>query len=273
MKLIRWKVLLLCAWTFCLTASAQDLDLIGSVAWEKTGSRIRIRAEQIENNRPEGTSGALRLQIWATLEPYDGVSAITGWVVATLKLKALPAGHAYANINRPVRYHAPPAGLYYTTMTLEEDLGGTGDDFVIVDSENFAGLVNFGGYGEGAAHYDAGNGDIGFVGDISWLAGNRRVELFAENIQNERASGRSGTLRIRLWATETRYEGGDFLQGFPMSTKGIGRIYAQSVISFSKRHTFRPPPPGEYFVTMTLEEFYFGWNIVDYVTFDGTSLF
>ncbi len=273
MRRIQRLSVVLLLWAFCLAASAQDLDLIGNVAWEKTSSRVRIRAETIENNRPEGVSGALRLQIWATTEPYDGVSGISGWVVATLNIKPIPAGIAFSNIRRLVKYVAPPPGLYYTTMTLEEDLGGAGTDFFIVDSENFAGLVNFGGFGEGAAYYNSGNGDIGFVGDISWLAGNRRVELFVETIRNERASGRSGPLRIRLWATETPYEGGNFLRGFPMSTTRVGRIYGQSDILFSVRDSFRPPRPDEYYVTMTLEEFYFGWNIVDHVTFDGTSIF
>jgi hypothetical protein len=167
----------------------------------------------------------------------------------------------------------PPPGLYYTTITLEEQQ--TDGNFLIQDSENFDGLVNFGGFGEGAANFNVGNGDVGFVGDVSWLAGNGRVQLFAEQILNERATGRSGVLRIRLWATTTPYQGEDTLQGYPMTTKRVGRVNAQQYISnFSRYAPFRPPPAGEYYVTMTLEELVRGsWNIVDYVTFDGTSIF
>jgi hypothetical protein len=155
-------------------------------------------------------------------------------------------------------------------MTLEEE---TVDGFVIVDSENFAGIVNFGGYGQGGAHFDNGNGDLSFVGDVSWLAGDRRVDIFSEEILNERVGGRSGVLRVRLWATSTPYTGG-ILQGFLMATKRVGRLYGQSSVSFSRSAFFWPPPSGEYSVTMTLEELSRGrWDIVDYVTFPGTSVF
>jgi hypothetical protein len=60
-----------------------------------------------------------------------------------------------------------------------------------------------------------------------------------------------------------------------MATKRVGRVTAGFYIpDFSHRTSFRPPPPGNYYVTMTLEEFVHGkWNIVDFVTFPDTSLF
>jgi hypothetical protein len=59
-----------------------------------------------------------------------------------------------------------------------------------------------------------------------------------------------------------------------MATKRVGRLSAGNVIQdFSRTTFFRPPPPGEYFVTMTLEEYFHGWNIVDYVTFERMSIF
>lgn len=263
---------LLFAGLFGLSARAQDIDLVGNIGWEKAGGGIHIHAERIENNRNSGSSGFLRLQIWATDEVYDGVSGITGYVLGTFNLGSLNSGSFFANVRRTVRFFRPPPGIYFTTMTLEED---TVDGFVIVDSENFAGAVNFGGFGEGSVADLGSNNDVGFVGDVSWLAGNGRVEFFAEQILNERGGGRSGILRLRLWATSTPYGGEGTLQGFPMATKRVGRLnggfYFQN---FSRRAFFRPPPSGEYYVTMTLEELVQGaWNIVDYVTFDGTSLF
>ena len=59
-----------------------------------------------------------------------------------------------------------------------------------------------------------------------------------------------------------------------MATVRVGKLDAQSSIpNFSRSTFFWPPPPDEYYVTMTLEEYFHGWNIVDYVTFDGTSIF
>ena len=271
MRIFQLNFFLLCAWVLCPTAHAQEIDLVGNVGWEKVGSRIRIHAERIQNNRGAGPSGLLRLQIWATTNIYDGVSNITGYVLGTLNLRSLPQGSFFENVNRLARYHHPPPGLYYTTVTLEEE---TPSGFVITDSENFNGRVNLGGFGEGSLNV-AGNGqtNITFVGAVSWSAGNGRVQFFAEEIFNERVSGRSGTLRVRLFATSTRYTGGDVLEGYLLATKRVGRLSAQSNISFSRSTFFHPPPPGEYYVTMTLEEYFQGWNIVDYVTFDDTSLF
>jgi hypothetical protein len=253
-----------------LSARAQDIDLIGSVGWDKSGNGIRIHAERVENNRDRGTSGFLRLQIWATDEVYDEVSGITGYVLGKFNLGPLNAGSYFANPHRTVPFLRPPPGIYYTTMTLEEE---TGDGFVIVDSENFAGAVNFGQFGQGIAKDLAPRDppDITFVGDVSFLAGSGKVQFFAEQILNERNGGRSGILRLRLFATSVRYEGGGTLQGFPMATKRVGRVDGGFFFqNFSAKASFRSPPSGEYYVTMTLEELVgYAWNIVDYVTFDG----
>lgn len=265
---------LLFAVLFGVSARAQDIDLIGDIGWERAGGGIRIHAERIENNRDRGLSGFLRLQIWATDEVYDGVSGITGYVLGTFNLGSLNSGSYFANVSRIVRFFRPPPGLYFTTITLEED---TDEGFVIVDSENFdeppetLGAVNFGGFGQGSAADLGRNDDVGFVGDVSWLAGNGRVQFFAEQILNERAAGRSGILRLRLFATSTPYEGGQTLQGFPMATKRVGRVNAGFFLqNFSRQAFFRPPPSGRYYVTMTLEELVGGaWNIVDFYTFDG----
>src|SRR5687768_9526678 len=169
MKTFRVWCLLLCAWAATgAMARAQDLDLIGQTGWDQFRNSIAIYAERVENNRDAGTSGFLRLQIWATDEPYDGVSDITGYVLGTLNLGTLPVDRIFINVSRLVRYNRPPPGLYFTTITLEEN---TTDGFVIADSENFLDVVNLGGFGEGSAHFDAGNGDVSFVGDVSWLAG------------------------------------------------------------------------------------------------------
>ncbi|HWN95780.1 MAG TPA: hypothetical protein VNT99_12155 [Methylomirabilota bacterium] len=267
----RFSVLVLSTALFCSALHAQDLDLIGDVGWDQFGRGIQIRAERIENARTSGSSGFLRLQIWATTNVYDGVSDILGYTVGTFNLGRLQAGFSFVNAARVARFFKPPPGLYYTTMTLEEQ---TLDGFVIVDSVNFDGIVNFGGFGEGFYHFDLDNGDVGFVGDISWQAGNKRVQIFAEQILNAREFGRSGVLRVRLWATSTPYEGGT-LQGLPMATKRVGRVNAGFYLSnFSRSTFFRPPPSDEYYVTMTLEELVRGrWEIVDYVTFPGTSIF
>ena len=262
------KLFLIGTMAFSFVAQAQDIDLAGNTGWSKRGNRINIHAEEITNNRSED-SGYLRLQIWATTNVYGGTGTISGYVLGTYNLGPLPAGFSFLNKSRTVRYHRPPAGLYYTTITLEEN---TTEGFVIVDSENFDGLVNLGGFGAGAVNVGL-NGDITFAGDVTWLAGDGHVEISAEQIINQRSSGRSGTLRVRLFATADPYDGGPVLEGYPMATKRAGRVFAQSDISFFGRTHFRPPPSGDYNVVMTLEEYFHGWNIVDYINFPDRSLF
>ena len=146
----------------------------------------------------------------------------------------------------------------------------------MVDYENFLDPVNFGGYGIGFVENAESAGDITFVGEISWLAGNGKVEIFAERIQNERLAGRSGTLRMRLWATTTPYEGG-VLQGYPLATRRVGRVLAGFFLpDVYRRGPFRLPAIRDeyYHTTLTLEELVRGrWEIVDYLTFPDQSLF
>ena len=275
MRFVRdWRVSAIWLALLCLSAalpavSAAELDLVGNVGWDRFGNRIRIQAERIENNRDRGLSGSLRLQIIATTDVFDGTQTNV-YVLGTLGLGELEAGFTFVNVSRLVRFFSPPPGIYLTAITLEEF---TDAGWEIADFENFEGPVNFGRFGEGSVSDLASNGDITFVGDVSWLAGNGRVQFFAEEVRNERTGGRSGALRLRLWATSTPYSGG-VLQGYPMATKAIGRVNAGFFLpNVSKFAPFRPPPEGTYYVTMTIEEYARGWRIVDYVTFPGTSLF
>jgi len=275
MTVIRMKTVSLLILTLLtvVPAFAEHLDIIGNVSWQKAHGEIEIRAERIANFAPSGTSGFLRLQIWATDEPYDGVSAISGYVLGTFNLGHLNAGTSFINVSAVVRYFKPPPGIYYTTMTLEEEQ--VDGSFVIEDSENFEEPVNLGKYGAGLIEDLESAGDITFVGDIMWLAGQERVEFLIERVQNERESGKSGKLRVKLWATSTPYNGG-LLQGYPMAKKKLGRLPGGTYFSdFYGKNSFNAPPPdAEYYVTMTLEEYVQGkWEIVDFITFPGTSLF
>lgn len=253
---------------------AQDIDLIGNAGWSKSGSRIRISAAQIHNGRESGCSGSLRLQIWATVEPYDPADDITGYVIGTANLRPLDAGEDYLNVVKRVRYQRPPPGYYFTTITLEEKYSD--GSWRIIDSENFAGDVNLGDFGEGAVDLDLSTtSDISFSGLVSWAAGDGRVQLYAERIHNLRTSGRSGSLRVRLFASDEPYDPSETFFAYPMATKSVGRIYGgPSFTEFYPRLTrFRSPPTGEWFVTITLEEYNRGWNIRDYYTFIDPRLF
>jgi hypothetical protein len=274
---LRLQFALCVALVSCFTAAAQDIDLIGNVGWIKNGSRIRIEAQQIHNNTAF-RSGLLRLQIWATLEPYDGISDIVGYVIGSARLPRLSAGDDRFDVVKRVRYRRPPAGYYYTTITLEERQGS---DWFIIDSENFTdgggspSLVNLGGYGEGFVTLDSnGENNLTFFGDVSWLVGNGRAQFTAQEIRNERPSGISGVLRVRLFASTNGYTPGQVFYAYPLATKRVGRLPAQSQTQFVPRTTtYRAPPPGEWYITITLEEYNRGWTIVDYYNFQDLRVF
>jgi hypothetical protein len=275
MKLPATKLLLLVALLFAPVASAQDLDLSGNARWFKSGSRLRIEAAQIHNGRESGTSGSLRLQIWATEAPYDGTNDLVGFVIGSASLRPLVAGGDYFNVVKRTTYRRPPPGYYYTTITLEERYSdGT---WLIIDSENFPGVVNLGGYGEGEVTLTLHpTSDISFEGIFSWFAGDGRVELYAERIHNL-APFRSGSLRLRLMASDEKYEPPytpeNPFYAYPMTTKRLRRILPYSQIEYYTRTRFRPPPEGEWFVTVLLEEYNRGWYVRDYYTFNDPRLF
>ena len=273
MKLLSLKLFLLVALAFTFTVHAQELDLSGNSGWAKSGSRLRISTAQIHNGRESGTSGSLRLQIWATEEPYDGVNDLVGFVIGTANLRPLVAGEDYFNVAKRVGYHRPPPGYYFTTITLEERYSD--GSWLIVDSENFEGQVNLGGFGEGVVDLEASTtSDITFSGLVSWFSGDGRVELEADQIHNFRTSGRSGALRVRLFASEEPYDPAEIFYAYPLATKSAGRLSALSIQHFGPFLTrFRAPPPGEWFITMTLEEYNRGWIIQDYYTFIDPRLF
>jgi hypothetical protein len=266
-----------CAW--CFSVSAQELDLSGNVGWFKSGSRIRLEAALIENNR-DFTSGLLRLQVWATTEPYDGVSDIVGYVIGSARLPRLGAGGELVNVVRRAAYRRPPADYYYTTMTLEERQG---DQWLIVDSANLLDgdnqptLVNLGGFGFGAVDNLEPNGlnDLTFAETLEWLVGDGRAELTATEIRNERASGISGAVRVRLFASTNGFTPGETFFAFPMATKRVGRIPGGGSVTqlISSRTRYRPPPPSVWIITMTLEEYNRGWIIRDHYNFMDPRLF
>jgi hypothetical protein len=258
------------AWCLTVPAPAQEIDLTGNTGWQRWGARrMRIFADRVDNLRDRGASGWLRLQIWATTNTPSG-GTFNGFVIGHLDLGPLDAGYSFIDIDNRVRFYAPPPGIYGTTIALEEYVAEGG--YVTADWEDFAGLVNFGGVGQGETVSSSTN-EVRLSGAVEWLSRSGRVNLFANEILNTRET-RTGSLRLRLWATGEPYAGG-LLNGYVLATKPIGRLKPLSYLpNLSRTAAFRPPPEETYHTTLTLEEHTrYGWFIVDFVTFPGTSLF
>jgi len=109
------------------------IDLSGTVSWQPLSrTSVNFKAGRLAN-LGSSTSGSLRIRVWATRSSYAGGS-MNGYVLGTLPQNALRGGFFYGNINNNVRYSSPPAGTYYTTMTVEEN---TSSGWFIRDYINF----------------------------------------------------------------------------------------------------------------------------------------
>lgn len=105
--------------------ASTGLTLVGHVsAYLQNGSE-RIQIDHIVNSRSSGTSGTLRVELWATTTVPIFGNTIQHHTLAGFTLNPLPAGYEYNNVDETVAYTAPPAGCYYLTLALEEYQNGT----------------------------------------------------------------------------------------------------------------------------------------------------
>ncbi len=99
-------------------------------------------ADRVSNNRSGGTSGTLRLELWATTNA-PGSGSVNGYRLATDTLGTLQAGYYFSNINSGTfSYTQPPSGCYYISLLLTE-FDGTG--YPYIDYALFSNRLTFGG--------------------------------------------------------------------------------------------------------------------------------
>ncbi len=110
-----------------------DVRILGLARWQVTGSSVNLYVEQVRNVCNLGTSGSLRLDLWATTTPYAG-GTITGYRFGSTVLNPLTGGYAYNNIDRTLTYTKPPDGTYYVTLTLAEYHNG---NYLSIDYLNY----------------------------------------------------------------------------------------------------------------------------------------
>lgn len=127
---------------------ANDLSLEGAVSGYFANGLLRLTADKVANNRSSGTSGTLRLSLWATTyKPVYG-STLTYRLGYYQFSQTLPAGYYFGPVDRTVTYGGdPPAGTYYITMTIDEYDGNTTylDGYSYHDLVVFTTTTTFGG--------------------------------------------------------------------------------------------------------------------------------
>ena len=102
------------------------LTLVGAFTFSTGPSGARMTIDHITNTRLSGTSGPLRLVLWATSTVPVFGDTITAFTLGSFDLNPLPAGFEYNNVDTGfVTFTPPPAGCYYVTLALEESISGT----------------------------------------------------------------------------------------------------------------------------------------------------
>jgi hypothetical protein len=113
------------------TARAQVVTAItdtGPVTYQVQagGTSIQLTIVQIANTT-NGTTGTLRLELWAFPSPYSG-AAENGYVMATYQLGQLTPDTEYNNISEIVPYTSPPDGTWYVALIITEYTGAATDN-------------------------------------------------------------------------------------------------------------------------------------------------
>jgi hypothetical protein len=141
-----WSWLFVC--TSMLVVHAQEIDMSGTIDFNRNENSVTLSAETISNYRSqESTSGDLVLQLWATKVPYYGQAPLSespwnGIKLAQAPLGALAGNASRSNVQESVAFTEPPAGYYNVVLVLGE-LNGL--DYRILDWFNFTEIQAFGG--------------------------------------------------------------------------------------------------------------------------------
>lgn len=92
----------------------------GPFRWQTSpeGGTIDIEVAKISHTH-SGSTGTLKLAVWATSQPYQGGS-ISGYLLGYVKKEPLKPGYSYTNVKNTAKYTRPPPGTYYVSIVLSE---------------------------------------------------------------------------------------------------------------------------------------------------------
>lgn len=124
-------------------AATSILGFFGSSGYSTLGTSLTWRIGGVRNDG-DATSGALRLQLWATTQRFTNTVPAGAHLLGSLPLDApLAPATSVSNLNATTTYTPPPNGSYFITMVLTEATAG-GSTFVIRDSLEFSTILNVG---------------------------------------------------------------------------------------------------------------------------------
>lgn len=234
------------------------LRFVGTGGYSYKDDRVTLTCDQIVHEARGGTSGTLKVQLWATAEPYRG-GDIQGFLLGGITRDGLKAGNVYKDLEEQTAFTRPPDGSYHLSLLLMEY---DGEEYVIKDHIAFKEKKEF-------TTPAPPSKPLRFVGYSSYKRTDDIITIKCDKITNSHPEGTSGPLRLRLWATETPYKGGD-IDGYVLATLDKDPLKAgYSYESIDEDLPYKKPPEGRFTRTLTLSELRDGkYVIVDYITFD-----
>ena len=113
-----------------------------------------------------------------------------------------------------------------------------------------------------------------FSGNWGYTIDGNYITLYGDKIENQNNGGRSGTLKIAIYATDYPYSGG-YLSGYLLYEYALDPLEAGYYYSdVSKTGWCTYPPKGTYSLSIILLEYtYSDYEVVDYITMDSYQRF
>ena len=110
-------------------------------------------------------------------------------------------------------------------------------------------------------------------GSWGYKISGKQITLYGDKIRNYNNGGRSGTLKLAIYATNYPYNGGS-INGYKLYETQLEPLdagYSYNDISNTGWCTY--PPKGSYSLTILLLEYSYNYEIVDYISMDGYTRF
>jgi len=117
--------------------------------------------------------------------------------------------------------------------------------------------------------------NVKFEGMTSYNRYGNQITLSADRVKSYKGRGKTGTLKMMLWASKRKYRGGN-INGYVVGQSKLGQLIGNNYYSNLRRTvSFRTPPRGRYYyMTLTLSEYQNGrYRIVDYVSYKRKERF
>ena len=223
------------------------------------GNSVFLHADRVDNNEFFGISGTLRLELWAFSAPFPQVTI--GYKLASHVIGRIPGGITWSDINSgAISFLLPPPGTWSFSLQVREYTGLGADGYSTRDYINFPTPVRVAG--------GAFIGDVQIIGLTTWQVIGSSVNLYVEQVRNVCNLGRSESLRLDLWASTTPYTGGT-ITGYRFGSTALNPLTSGSVYNnINQTLTYSKPPDGNYYVTLTLSEYYNGsYLIIDHLNY------